>query len=276
MAVPAFPHRTAFVTGASAGLGRAFVRMLRAEGVRVWGTARAADRLSEFAADTDFVAVALDLADAEQAAAIFSRANTEAGGFDIVINNAGYGVFGRFDASDFRVWQFQVDAMLTTTARVSHLALRSMRERGRGVLVHVTSLATEFPLPYMAGYNMAKAGLSALSESLMIETAGSGVTVLDFRPGDHRTGFNHTMQPPSIDPEREPRLDKAWQTLEANLQGGPVPERAAADLRRALIRGRSGVVRSGTWFQAWLAPLLARLAPLGLKRAVMSRYYGAS
>ena len=127
MAVPAFPHRTAFVTGASAGLGRALVRMLRAEGVRVWGTARAADRLSEFAADTDFVAVALDLADAEQAAAIFSRANTEAGGFDIVINNAGYGVFGRFDASDFRVWQFQVDAMLTTTARVSHLALRSMR-----------------------------------------------------------------------------------------------------------------------------------------------------
>ncbi len=250
--------------------------MLLAEGVRVWGTARTTDRLGEFAGQVGFVPVALDLADANAAAAAFTRAAAEAGGFDVVIANAGYGVFGRFDATDFPVWQAQVDAMLTTTARISHLALPGMRTRGRGALVHVASLATEFPLPYMSGYNIAKAGLSALSESLMVETAGSGVTVLDFRPGDHRTGFNQTMQSQSIDPHRDPRLARAWETLEANLRSGPAPERAAADLRRALIRGRSGVVRSGSWFQSTLAPLLARLAPLSLKRAVMARYYGVS
>lgn len=276
MAVSVFPYRTAFVTGASAGLGRAFVQMLRAQGVRVWGTARAVERLSGFSGDRDFVAVEFDLSDPNTAAAAFSRANEAAGGFDVVINNAGYGVFGPFDETDFQVWQSQVDSMLTTTARISHLALRSMRARGQGVLVHVASLATEFPLPYMAGYNMAKAGLSALSESLMVETAGSGVTVLDFRPGDYRTGFNQTMQPHSIDPVREPRLAGAWRALEANLRSGPAPERAAADLRRALVRGRSGVVRSGNWFQAWLAPRLAGLAPQSLKRAVMARYYGVS
>jgi short-subunit dehydrogenase len=276
VAAPSFPYRTAFVTGASAGLGQGFVRMLLAEGVKVWGTARETDRLAEFAGQSGFVAVALDLSQPEHAAAAFSRADEEAGGFDVVINNAGYGVFGPFDVTDFHVWQSQVDALLTTTARIAHLALRSMRARGRGSLVNVASLATEFPLPYMAGYNMAKAGLSALSESLMVETAGTGVTVLDFRPGDYRTGFNHTMQSHSIDPVRDPRLARAWKALEANLSSSPEPERAAVDLRRALLRRQSGVVRSGSWFQAWLAPLLARLAPLALKRTVMARYYGVS
>ncbi len=250
--------------------------MLLAEGVKVWGTARETDRLAEFTGQAAFVAVALDLSQPEQAAAAFSAADENAGGFDVVINNAGYGVFGPFDATDFQVWQSQIDAMLTTTARIAHLAVRSMRARGQGALVNVASLAVEFPLPYMAGYNMAKAGLSALSESLMVETAGTGVTVLDFRPGDHRTGFNHTMQSHSIDPVREPRLARAWKALEANLNSGPEPESAAVDLHRALLRRRSGVVRSGSWFQAWLSPLLARFAPLGLKRAVMARYYGVS
>lgn len=250
--------------------------MLLDQGVKVWGTARETERLSEFAGQTGFVAVALDLAHPERAAAAFSKADEEAGGFDVVINNAGYGVFGPFDTTDFHVWQSQVDAMLTTTARIVQLAMKGMRARNQGALVNVASLAVEFPLPYMAGYNMAKAGLSALSESLMVETAGTGVTVLDFRPGDYRTGFNHTMQSNSIDPVREPRLARAWRALEANLNSGPDPERAAGDLRRALLRRRSGVIRSGSLFQAWLAPLLARLVPLALKRAVMVRYYGAS
>lgn len=250
--------------------------MLLADGIRVWGTARDPVRLAELSAAPGFTPVVLDLADPAAAAAAFARADADAGGFDIVVNNAGYGVFGPFAETDFDVWRAQVDAMLVATARIAHLALGSMRARGRGSLVNVASLATEFPLPYMAGYNMAKAGLSALSESLMIETAGSGVTVLDFRPGDHRTGFNHTMQSQSFDRAPEPRLARAWARLEENLRGGPGADRAAADLRRALRRGRSGVVRSGSWFQASLAPLLARLVPLGLRRTVMTRYYGAS
>ena len=250
--------------------------MLLADGIRVWGTARDPARLADIRAVPGFTPVVLDLADADAAAAAFVHADADAGGFDIVINNAGYGVFGPFAGTDFEVWRTQVEGMLITTARIAHLALGSMRARGRGSLVNVASLATEFPLPYMAGYNMARAGLSALSESLMVETAGSGVTVLDFRPGDHRTGFNHTMQSQSFDRALEPRLARAWARLEENLRGGPGADRAAADLRRALRRGRSGVVRSGTWLQASLAPLLARLVPLGLRRAVMTRYYGAS
>jgi short-subunit dehydrogenase len=263
-------HRTAFVTGASSGLGAAFVEMLLADGVRVWGTARDTARL---AVRENFFPVALDLAEPATAAKIFLGAAEAAGGtFDLVINNAGYGVFGPFAATDFAVWQAQLDAMLPATLRLAHAALRPMLAHRRGCLVNVSSLAAEFPLPFMSGYNAAKAGLSAFSESLAFETRGMGVSVIDFRPGDYRTLFNQAMHRPFAEPsETEAR---AWRRLEANLLSAPLPARAAADLRRALLCGRSGTVRSGSFFQACLAPLLVRAAPLALRHAALRVYYG--
>jgi short-subunit dehydrogenase len=263
-------HRTAFVTGASSGLGAAFVEMLLADGVRVWGTARDPARL---AARENFSPVALDLADPVAAEQNFLHAADAAGGgFDLVIHNAGYGVFGSFAATDFAVWQAQFEAMLLATLRLAHAALRPMLARRRGCLVNVSSLAAELPLPFMSGYNAAKAGLSAFSESLAFETRGTGVTVIDFRPGDYRTPFNQAMHRSSAQPsEIEAR---AWRRLEANLLAAPSPTRAAADLRWALLHGRSGTVRSGSFFQARLAPLFARLAPRALLRVALRIYYG--
>ncbi|HVU24459.1 MAG TPA: SDR family NAD(P)-dependent oxidoreductase [Opitutus sp.] len=271
-------YPTAFVTGASAGLGRAFAEMLLEDGVRVWGTSRDPARLTDLAArnPASFTPVVLDLARPAEAEAAFARAAKYAGGaFDLVINNAGYGVFGGFDAMDCAVWQAQVDAILGTSGRLAHAALRGMRARNRGGLVNVASLAVDFPLPLMAGYNVAKAGLAALSESLMFETRGTGITVIDFRPGDHRTGFNHAMHAASPAPP-ESVAGRIWEKLEGHLHAGPPPARAAADLRGALLRRRSGTVRSGTFFQARLAPLLARVGPASWRRAVMAGYFGGS
>ncbi len=269
-------HPAAFVTGASGGLGRAFAEMLLAEGVQVWGTARDASRLAGLADRSGFHPVALDLAHAAGTLAAWRQAQTESGGLTLLVNNAGYGCFGDFSAEPWATWESQVQAMLVTTLALTHAAAGDLRRRGSGTIVNVSSLAVEFPLPYMSAYNVAKAGLSALSESLMIETAGTGLTVVDFRPGDYRTGFNQAMpsRPPS--PSAAPRLARAWQALEANLLAAPEPGRAAGDLRRALAARRSGVVRSGTFFQARLAPLLARFAPLSWRRAVAARYFGVA
>jgi NAD(P)-dependent dehydrogenase (short-subunit alcohol dehydrogenase family) len=265
-------HGTAFVTGASTGLGRAFSLMLLAEGVRVWGSSREAPRLAELASGHPgaFHPVVLDLGDAEGAVRAFGAASQAAGGFDLVVNNAGYGVFGEFAAVDAGVWRSQLGAMLGTVLSISHAAFGSMRARGRGSLVHVSSLAAEFPLPYMSGYNVAKAGLSALSESLMFESRGTGLRVIDFRPGDYRTDFNRSMHKGPLSTTTQ----RAWSALEAGLLASPAPERAAGDLRRALLSGRGGVVRSGSFFQARLAPALARLAPASWVRFAAARYFG--
>ena len=269
-------HPTAFVTGASGGLGRAFAEMLLEEGVRVWGTARDVQRLASLSSRKGFVPVAFDLSDRPAALRAWEDAFAEAGGFSVLINNAGYGFFGAFNEHPFDAWQAQLDAMLGTTLALTHAAVRDMLVQRHGVIVNVSSLATDFPLPYMSGYNVAKAGLSAFSESLMVETAGTGLTVVDFRPGDFRTGFNQAMSSSSAAFPPSPRRVRAWQTLEANLLAAPPPGRAARDLRRVLASPRSGVVRSGSFFQARLAPLLARMAPLALRRAVASRYFGVA
>ncbi len=271
-------YRHAFITGASGGLGLAFAKMLLAEGIRVTGTARDVARLAALAKDARFTPLALDLADAAVAERAFREAEVAAGegGFDLVINNAGYGLFGAFTGVDFVVWQAQVDALLGATARLSHAGLRSMLPRKRGTLVNVSSLAVEFPLPFMSGYNMAKAGLSALSESLIFETRGTGVTVIDLRPGDYRTAFNQAMQPTAHLKASDPRLASAWRELESHLATAPLAVAAARDLRRALLRGCSGTVRSGSFFQARIAPFFSRLAPARVRRAIIARYQGVS
>jgi short-subunit dehydrogenase len=156
-------------------------------------------------------------------------------------------------------------------ARLTHLVLRGMLARKRGALVNISSLAAEFPLPFQSAYNMAKSGLTALNESLMLETAGTGVTVIDFRPGDYRTDFEGSVRRPQS--TASPRQASAWRAFEKMIRSGPPPAHAAAALRRALLARRSGTVRTGRFFQAIMAPLLARLASLDLRRRIQARYF---
>jgi len=266
-------HRTAFLTGASIGLGRAFAEMLLADGVHVWGTSRDAARLADLTRGhpSGFTALALDLRDGRKAEEAYRAADDAAGGFDLVINNAGFGVFAEFTGADFSIWQEQLDVMLVNPARISHAAIGGMLARDRGALVNISSLAAEFPLPFQSAYNIAKAGLSALTESLIIETANTGVVVIDFRPGDYRTNFDGSVRRPQTSPS--PRMSRAWAAFETMMYSGPPPAHAAAALRRALLRQRSGTVRTGRFFQAVFAPFLARFGSLALKRRIQARYF---
>jgi short-subunit dehydrogenase len=266
-------YRTAFVTGASTGLGRAFTDMLLAEGVQVWGTSRDPARLAGLATAPggSFTPVLLDLRDGASAEAVWRAADRDAGGFDLLVNNAGFGVFAEFAGIDFGTWEEQLEVMLIQPARLSHAALAGMLARKRGALVNISSLAAEFPLPFQSAYNMAKSGLSALNESLMIETAGTGVAVIDFRPGDYRTDFDGSVRRPQSAPP--PRLTRAWQAFEAMMRSGPPPAHAAAVLRRALLRRRSGTIRTGRFFQAVVAPFIARFGSLDLKRRIQAKYF---
>jgi short-subunit dehydrogenase len=267
-------YRTAFVTGASTGLGLAFTTMLLHEGVQVWGTARDPGRLP---ARPGFHPVRLDLVDGERAEAAFREAEREAGGFDLIINNAGYGVFGSYAQTGFGIWERQFQVMLVNTARLAHIALGSLLARKHGALVNISSIAGEFGMPYQPTYNAVKAGLSALSESLMYEVKGTGVIVIDFRPGDYRTDFEGSVlrpDQPGLDAPAADRMARAWTAFEKMMRGGPPPAQAAESLRRALLRGCSGTVRTGRFFQAVLAPLLARFGSLALKRKIQEHYFG--
>jgi short-subunit dehydrogenase len=267
-------YRTALVTGASTGLGLAFTEMLLAEGVEVWGTARDIARVPD---RRGFHGVQLELGDGVAAEKAFTDAEQAAGGFDLVINNAGFGVFGAYAHTEFAAWEEQFRVMFVNTARLSHLALRGMLARRHGALVNISSLAAEFSMPYQAAYNAIKAGLSGLNESLMYEVKDTGVIVIDFRPGDFRTDFEGSVRRPvqaaSLTPADTARMARVWAAFSALMQSGPRPEQAAADLKRALRRDRSGTVRTGRFFQAGLAPFIARFGSLALKRRIQEKYF---
>lgn len=263
-------YRTALVTGAGGGLGQAFVDSLLAEGVEVWGTSR---RPAALPSRERFHAVRFELAEGPSAAeALVAEVERASGGLDLLVHNAGYGVFGAFLGQSLAVWHRQVEDLLGVSLSLNHAVLKAISARRRGAIVNVTSMAVEFPIPCLAGYNVAKAGLAALTATLMLEAVADGVALIDFRPGDYRTKFNDAMFAGAT-PTHDVRSKQVAARLESLLARAPAPEQAARDLLRALCRGRSGVVRSGSLLQTTVAPLWARLAPEGLRRAVLARYF---
>ncbi|MGF1453301.1 MAG: SDR family NAD(P)-dependent oxidoreductase [Opitutales bacterium] len=263
-------YRAALVTGASSGLGAAFTDMLLAEGLEVYGTSRSPEKMPE---RPGLHRLPLDLADGDSMGAFLESMQEEWPKIDVLVNNAGNGIFNRFEEFEPEQIGEQLRVLLHGPMALCHAALPHFLLRGNGMIVNVASLARAFPLPYFSLYNAAKAGLSNFSRSLQTELSGTGVGVIDFQPGDYRTRFNaEAARPDELD--LDPRLKQAWESLDAHLRAAPEPEKAARGLRRALARGRSDTVATGAFFQAVIAPLLYRIAPWRAVEWGLRKYYG--
>jgi NAD(P)-dependent dehydrogenase (short-subunit alcohol dehydrogenase family) len=126
----------------------------------------------------------------------------------------------------------------------------------------------------MAPYNAAKSALAAYTASLAVELADSAIVLIDFRPGDYATSFHGAMRQKLRNaPALDARAARVWERLEQIQRGAPPIARAAGDLCRALRRRRSGVVRSGGFFQARVAPWGNRLLPARMMRWLHGFYF---
>jgi short-subunit dehydrogenase len=183
----------AVVTGASAGIGEAFARALAAERVNLVLTARREERLRILANDLEARhdiqtrIVPLDLA-AEGAPKRLAEATADLDvGF--VLNNAGFGVAGRFELADYDRVLEMVRLNCVTVTAIAHLFLPRLVARGRGALVILASTAGYQPVPLMAAYSATKAFDLILGEALWAENRGRGVDVLAVSPGATDTEF---------------------------------------------------------------------------------------
>lgn len=185
-------YRTAFITGASSGIGRALALNLAARGVEVALAARREDALVEIA--TQIKAregrartYAMDVTDPESVVQIMRRADDDMEGVDIVVANAG---MSRNLWSGRLTWEdcAQTLAVNVNGAVATLVALAPrMVERKKGALVGVSSLAGYRGLPKSAIYSGSKAFLSTFLESMRVDLRGTGVQVTDVRPGFVRT-----------------------------------------------------------------------------------------
>ena len=184
----------ALVTGPTAGIGRAFARRLASEGYSLVLVSRDEQRLqdlaSELSADNDVRAEVLvaDLADRQALGRVERRLREQP--VDVLVNNAGFGLRGPFEANDVEEEQRGLDVLVTAVMRLSHAALEPMLVRGSGEIVNVSSVAGYLP---RGTYGAAKAWVTSFSAWANVHYRPRGVRVMALCPGFVRTEFHARM-----------------------------------------------------------------------------------
>ncbi|MER5811584.1 SDR family NAD(P)-dependent oxidoreductase [Streptomyces sp. NPDC002033] len=215
---------TVLITGASAGLGAAFARGFAAKGCDLVLVARDKARLEAVAADLgrEFGAscevLAADLLEPEQCAAVEARLADRTRPVDMLVNNAGFGLPAPFPYNPVADEERMLDLLVKVPLRLTHALLPGLRERRRGAVLNVASVAGLLPT---GTYGAAKAWLTAFSESLRVDMEPYGVRVLAVVPGFTRTEF---QQRAGMDVSA--LRDAVW------LEPGAVVAKALRDLAR--------------------------------------------
>ena len=178
--------RTALVTGAASGIGRAIARELAGSGVRVivsdlsGGGREAAEEIGG-----DFLQA--DLASMDEAAALGERAVELRGGVDILVNNAGFQKMAAVEEYDDRLWASFLQVMLVAPFQLTKRLLPGMKERQWGRIINISSIHGLVASPYKSAYISAKHGLIGLTKTVALEAGAHGVTVNAICPGFVRT-----------------------------------------------------------------------------------------
>jgi NAD(P)-dependent dehydrogenase (short-subunit alcohol dehydrogenase family) len=188
--------KAAIVTGGSRGIGLAVAHALAASGAHVTITGRDDSRLGqartqlEGAGPGSIEALRADVRRYEDMDRVIGATVVRHGGLDVLVNNAGIGVFA--DVADMppAQWAEVLDTNLTGVFNACHAAIPHMRRRGGGFIVNISSLAGKNAFAGAAAYCASKAGLNAFSEALMQEVRYDGIRVSYVMPGSVATGFS--------------------------------------------------------------------------------------
>ncbi|MBZ9864817.1 SDR family oxidoreductase [Mesorhizobium sp. CA15] len=186
-------RKTAFVTGAASGIGRAIATSLRAEDVRIVLADRQAEALQALASQLggEVFALPLDLTDASAVDACLENVPTEFRDIDILVNNAGHDIGGRirFDQGSPDDWSAIIETNLIGLMRVTRAILPGMIARGRGDIVNMSSISALRIVPEQAPYSASKAGVHMLSDIIRGELAETPLRVIEIMPGLTRTNI---------------------------------------------------------------------------------------
>jgi len=198
-------HKTWFITGTSTGLGRILTERLLERGDRVVATLRRAGALDELLAKYGdrLCVLQLDVTDVESIRTAVAKAFDRMGRIDVVVSNAGYGLFGAAEeVSDTQI-ERQIATNLTGSIQLIRAVLPYLREQGGGRIVQVSSEGGQIAYPNFSLYHATKWGIEGFVESVAKEVAPFGIDCLIVEPGptatNFRQGLDHVQPMPCYD-----------------------------------------------------------------------------
>ena len=198
--------KVALITGGSKGIGFAIAEALVSQGARVMITGRDAADLERAQARLGprALSVSADARLAEEVERAVQATVDGHGGLDVLVNNAGIGIFKNAADMSPAEWQSIIDTNLSGVFYYCHAAIPHLRRRGGGWIVNISSLAGKNPFTGGAAYCASKAGLNAFSEALMQEVRYDNIRVTYVMPGSVATGFSGRGEPGKADWKIQP------------------------------------------------------------------------
>ena len=249
---------TVLITGASAGIGKETARKLLEEGYVVYAAARRVEQMQDLE-KLGAIALRMDVTKEEEVVAGVERINAERGGTDILINNAGFGLYGAMEDIPLDDARYQFEVNLFGLARLTQLVLPSMRARRTGKIVNISSIGGKVYTPLGSWYHATKHALEGWSDCLRFELKQFGIDVIIVEPGIIRTEFGDVALGPLQERSGDSayanivkRMTASMENLESSGFGSPPSVIADAILKS--LRAKQPRVRYAAG--QWAKPLL--------------------
>lgn len=262
------------ITGASSGIGAALAQQALQSGHRVYAAARNTSAMAPLA-KAGAVLLAMDVTDPSAIAAGIARIEAEAGGLDVLINNAGYGLFGPLAELDPQALHQQFATNVYAPLVLAQAALPLLHRR-QGVIANVGSVSGVLVTPFAGAYCSSKFAVHALSDALRLELSPLGIRVVIIQPGAIRSAFGQvgnqaavTLAPQSV----YQRIAATVKARAAMSQEDAVPAEALAAyvIPRLLQANPPAVLRFGP--KSRLMPWVAKWLPVWWRDRILRRRF---
>ena len=189
--------KVALVTGASSGMGKAFAKALLAEGMIVYAAARRLEQMADLVS-LGAVALKMDITKHDEVQAAVQRIEREHGGVDVLINNAGFGLYGAMEETSLDDARYQFEVNLFGMARLTQLVLPSMRAKRGGRIINISSMGGKIYTPLGSWYHATKHAVEGWSDCLRLELRPFNIDVVIVEPGMIATEFGDVLRGPML------------------------------------------------------------------------------
>lgn len=256
--------KTVLVTGASSGIGKATAEKLLDRGYTVYAAARRMERMRDLEA-RGATALSLDVTVEADMVSVVDRIAEERRGVDVLVNNAGFGMYGAMEDTSLDDARYQFEVNLFGLARLTQLVLPYMREQGAGTIVNMSSMGGRIYMPLGSWYHATKHALEGWSDCLRLELEPFGVDVVVIEPGLITTEFGDVMIGPMLERSGEGPYAELAHAMAAASRESYQPDRSsppsviadvvakALEARRPKTRYAAGrMAKLLIWARKWL------------------------